>query len=51
VPKFNRAIYLENKTKVGTVDEIFGPIDGFYYSVNLVEGITADSYSAGDKFY
>lgn len=51
VPKFNRGIYLENKTKVGTVDEILGPIDGFFYSINLVSGVTADSYKVGDKFY
>ncbi|KAL4471147.1 hypothetical protein ABPG72_019089 [Tetrahymena utriculariae] len=51
VPKFNRGIYLENKTKVGTVDEILGPIDGFFYSIKLVEGVSADSYKPGDKFY
>lgn len=44
VPKFNRGIYLADKTKVGTVDEIFGPIDNYYFSVNLVEGISAESY-------
>lgn len=50
VPKFNRGIYTENKSKVGTVDEIFGPIDGFYYSIKLVEGVSGDSYKPGDKF-
>lgn len=51
VPKFNRGIYTENKSKVGTIDEIFGPIDGFLYSVKLVEGVNAASYKPGDKFY
>ncbi len=27
VPYFNAAIYLENKTQIGKVDEIFGPIN------------------------
>ena len=29
VPKFNRRIFLQNKTEVGTVDEILGPVDSF----------------------
>ncbi|EGR31055.1 hypothetical protein IMG5_118530 [Ichthyophthirius multifiliis] len=51
VPKFNRGIYLQNKTKIGTVDEIFGPIEKFFYSVKLEKGITPDSYKVGDQFY
>ena len=29
VPKFNRRLFLQNKTEVGTVDEILGPVDSF----------------------
>ena len=29
VPIFNRPIYLENKTKVGVIDDVFGPINEF----------------------
>jgi len=29
VPKFNRALYLQNKTKIGTVREILGPVNAF----------------------
>jgi len=27
IPKFNTPIYLENKTQIGKVDEVFGPIN------------------------
>lgn len=27
IPYFNAGIYLENKTQIGKVDEIFGPIN------------------------
>ena len=31
VPIFNRPVYLENKTKVGCIDEVFGPINEFVF--------------------
>jgi H/ACA ribonucleoprotein complex subunit 1 len=44
VPKFNRGIYLENIVKVGTIDEIFGPVDAYLFSVNMEQGVKADAY-------
>lgn len=35
VPKFNRRIFLQNKTEVGTVDEIFGPVENFVSSIDF----------------
>jgi H/ACA ribonucleoprotein complex subunit 1 len=29
VPIFNRPVYLENKNKIGIVDDVFGPINDF----------------------
>ena len=29
VPIFGRPVYLENKTKIGFVDDVFGPINDF----------------------
>lgn len=29
VPIFNRPVYLENKTKIGVIDDVFGPISEF----------------------
>ncbi|XP_077247784.1 putative H/ACA ribonucleoprotein complex subunit 1-like protein 1 [Tasmannia lanceolata] len=51
IPYFNAPIYLQNKTQIGKVDEIFGPINESYFSVKMMEGVIAASYSAGDKFY
>ncbi|MCD7454925.1 hypothetical protein HAX54_026521 [Datura stramonium] len=51
IPYFNAPIYLQNKTQIGKVDEIFGPINESLFSIKMMEGIIATSYSAGDKFY
>eukprot|EP00793_Prasinoderma_coloniale_P001344 PRCOL_00005119-RA len=49
VPHFNAPIYLENKTQVGKVDEIFGPITDRYFTIKMSEGVVATSYSVGDN--
>ncbi|GAA0149703.1 RNA metabolism protein [Lithospermum erythrorhizon] len=51
IPYFNAPIYLQNKTQIGKVDEIFGPINESFFSVKMMEGIIATSYHSGDKFY
>ncbi|XP_058105939.1 putative H/ACA ribonucleoprotein complex subunit 1-like protein 1 [Magnolia sinica] len=51
IPYFNAPIYLQNKTQIGKVDEIFGPINESFFSIKMMEGIIATSYSEGDKFY
>ncbi|KAL0338050.1 UNVERIFIED_CONTAM: putative H/ACA ribonucleoprotein complex subunit-like protein 1 [Sesamum calycinum] len=51
IPYFNAPIYLANKTQIGKVDEIFGPINESLFSIKMMEGIVATSYSAGDKFF
>ncbi|CAA0842782.1 Putative H/ACA ribonucleoprotein complex subunit 1-like protein 1 [Striga hermonthica] len=51
IPYFNAPIYLQNKTQIGKVDEIFGPINESYFSIKMMEGIVATSYSPGDKFF
>lgn len=50
-PKFNRGIYLENKSKVGTVDEIFGPVSDFYFSVKPAEGVNPSSFKSNQVLY
>ena len=49
VPYFNAPIYLENKQQVGKVDEIFGPITEFYFSVKMSEGMNPDSFKKLQK--
>nr|POE64829.1 h/aca ribonucleoprotein complex subunit 1 [Quercus suber] len=51
IPYFNAPIYLENKSPVGKVDEILGPINQLYFTIKPQEGIQAGSFKAGDKFY
>jgi H/ACA ribonucleoprotein complex subunit 1 len=51
VPKFNAPIYLENKTSVGKVDEILGPVNDVYFTIKPAEGIQATSFKSGDKFF
>ncbi|KAF2429654.1 Gar1-domain-containing protein, partial [Tothia fuscella] len=51
IPYFNAPIFLENKTPIGKVDEILGPINQVYFTVKPQEGIVATSFKAGDKVY
>ncbi|CAG8495185.1 1650_t:CDS:2 [Ambispora leptoticha] len=51
IPYFNAPIYLENKTQIGKVDEILGPINEVYFTIKLQEGIIASSFKPADKFY
>ena len=51
IPYFNAGIYLENKKKIGKVDEIFGPIQNVMFSVKPDPGIVAKSFEKDDVFY
>jgi H/ACA ribonucleoprotein complex subunit 1 len=51
VPYFNAGTYLENKTKIGKVDEILGPVNGSYFTVKPDGGVNATSFKDGDKVF
>lgn len=51
IPYFNAPIYLENKTQVGKVDEILGPLNEVFFTIKPSEGVKAGSFKEGDKFY
>jgi H/ACA ribonucleoprotein complex subunit 1 len=51
VPYFNAPIYLQNKSVIGKVDEILGPINEVYFSIKMGEGMVASSFKMGDKVY
>jgi len=51
IPYFNAPIYLENKSPIGKVDEILGPMNQVYFTVKPQDGIVAASFQAGDKAY
>lgn len=51
IPYFNAPIFLENKSQIGKVDEILGPINEVYFTVKMQEGMIAKSFKADDKVY
>ncbi|KAJ7684849.1 H/ACA ribonucleoprotein complex, subunit Gar1/Naf1 [Mycena polygramma] len=51
VPYFNAPIYLQNKSVIGNVDEILGPINEVFFSIKMGDGMVASSFKKGDKVY
>lgn len=51
VPYFNAGAYLDNKTKIGKIDEILGPINGVMFTVKPDSGVNASSFQNGDKVF
>ena len=51
IPYFNAPIFLENKTTIGKVDEVLGPINQVYFTVKPQQGIQATSFKVGDKVF
>ncbi|RLN78661.1 hypothetical protein DYB28_013572 [Aphanomyces astaci] len=51
VPYFNAGAFLENKTKIGKVDEILGAINDVMFTVKPDAGVAPKSFKAGDKVY
>uniref|UniRef100_A0A673GAS3 H/ACA ribonucleoprotein complex subunit n=1 Tax=Sinocyclocheilus rhinocerous TaxID=307959 RepID=A0A673GAS3_9TELE len=51
VPYFNAPVFLENKEQIGKVDEIFGQLHDFYFSVKLSENMNASSFKKLQKFF
>ncbi|XP_074648830.1 uncharacterized protein LOC141904180 [Tubulanus polymorphus] len=51
IPYFNAPIFLENKEQIGKVDEIFGPIRDYLFSVKLSQNMKATSFKKDQKFF
>lgn len=51
IPYFNGGVFLQNKTQIGRVDEIFGATTANMFTVKPMDGVKADSFQAGDKVY
>ena len=49
VPLLMRNIYLENKNKIGKVDDVFGPMSKPGIAIQPDEGVKAESFKAGAK--
>ncbi|KAN0012102.1 hypothetical protein ACTFIU_000325 [Dictyostelium citrinum] len=51
VPKFNCKVLSSSKNTIGSVDEIFGPINKVFFSVKLDSGVQATSFKESDKIF
>ncbi|KAI8380889.1 Gar1/Naf1 RNA binding region-domain-containing protein [Radiomyces spectabilis] len=51
IPYFNAPIFLENKSQIGKVDEILGPLNEVFFTVKMQEGMVATSFKVDDKVY
>ena len=51
VPYFNAFIFMENKSIVGRIDEILGPINQISFTVRAETGVKPASFKSGDKFF
>jgi len=51
VPMFNAGIYLENKTKIGKIDEILGPLTQIMFTVKPDPGVQAKTFQDDDIVY
>ena len=51
IPKFNAPVFLDNKVKIGNIEEILGPISEVFFSVKLDEGVKASNFEKEQKIY
>lgn len=51
IPYFNAGIYLENKAKIGKVEEVLGPVNKVYFTIKPDPGVNANSFKADDKVF
>ena len=49
VPLLMRSIYMENKTLIGKVDDVFGPVTAPGIAIKPEEGVKGESFKEGDK--
>uniref|UniRef100_A0A0G4HFM4 H/ACA ribonucleoprotein complex subunit n=1 Tax=Chromera velia CCMP2878 TaxID=1169474 RepID=A0A0G4HFM4_9ALVE len=48
---FYARVFKENKTQIGKIDEILGPINTPYFTVKTEQGVVATSFKPGDTVY
>jgi H/ACA ribonucleoprotein complex subunit 1 len=51
VPYFNAGVFLENKRKIGKIDEILGPIAEIYFTIKMDPGVLSKSFQPNDSVY
>lgn len=51
VPIFGRPVYINDKKKIGLIEDVLGPINEFMFSVKCDTGIEPKSIKPGEKIY
>lgn len=51
VPIFGRPVYINDKKKIGMIDDVLGPINEFMFSVKTDTDIKPTSIKEGEKIY
>eukprot|EP01086_Lenisia_limosa_P000608 TRINITY_DN1108_c0_g1_i1.p1 TRINITY_DN1108_c0_g1~~TRINITY_DN1108_c0_g1_i1.p1 ORF type:complete len:219 (+),score=75.74 TRINITY_DN1108_c0_g1_i1:64-720(+) len=51
VPYFNGVACRSDKSVIGKIDEILGPLNKMFFTVKCSDGIQASSFTAGDEVY
>ena len=51
VPYFNAGMYLQNKQKIGKLDEILGKINEIYFTIKLEPGVQSKSFQPNDLVF
>lgn len=49
VPLLMRTIYMQNKNRIGKVDDVFGPMSKPGLAIQPDEGVKAEGFKSGDK--
>ena len=50
-PLINRPVFTKDKKRLGVIDEIYGPIESYGFTIKLDEGVSADTFEEGTKVY
>lgn len=50
VPKFNSPVYNDKGADIGIVDEVFGPVAGYYFTIKLHPNIGPKNFTVGQSF-
>lgn len=50
VPKFNSPVYNDKGADIGIIDEVFGPIAGYYFTIKTHPNVNPKSFSVGQSF-
>lgn len=49
VPLLMRSIYMQNKTLIGKVDDVFGPVTAPGIAIKPADGVKGESFKSGDQ--